>query len=78
MNNMRTKTLLLITIILATVFSACKKDEFKNLELSFTKGSVQVEEGWDVSLKKLLVINPQNLDTITVQWSVENPRRLQR
>lgn len=73
MNNMRTKTLLLITIILATVFSACKKDEFKNLELSFTKGSVQVEEGWDVNLKKLLVINPQNLDTITVQWSVENP-----
>ncbi len=70
---MRTKTLLFVSVILATVFSACKKDEFKNLELSFTKSGVQVEVGGVENLKELLVINPQSLDTVTVQWSVEDP-----
>ena len=71
---MKLKSLLiLLAAALMVVASGCKKDEFKNLELKFTQGTVQLEEGGDISLKKLLVINPQNLDTIKVQWAVADP-----
>lgn len=61
-------TLLLVLIVLSCLTS-CKKDDFKNLSLSFSTSKIEVDEGGYVELKKYLVIQPSNLDTITVDWS---------
>lgn len=61
-------TLLLVLIVLSCLTS-CKKDDFKNLSLSFSTSKIEVDEGGYVELKKYLVIQPSNLDTITVEWS---------
>ena len=49
--------------------TSCKKDDIKNLSLSFSISKVEVDEGGFVNLKNYLVIQPSNLDTITVEWS---------
>lgn len=61
-------TLLLVLIVLSCLTS-CKKDDLKNLSLSFSTSKIEVDEGGYVELKKYLVIQPSNLDTITVEWS---------
>lgn len=40
--------------------------------MSFQKGSVTIDEGETVNLKKQLVIEPESADTITITWSSSN------
>lgn len=69
MKNLYLKSVLLLVLTLLFGFTSCKKDEFKNLSLSFSTSKVELDEGGYVSLKKYLVIQPSNLDTITLAWS---------
>ncbi|MBQ6731844.1 MAG: Ig-like domain-containing protein [Paludibacteraceae bacterium] len=69
MKKLYLKSALLLVLTLLFGFTSCKKDEFKNLSLSFSTSKVELDEGGYVSLKKYLVIQPSNLDTITLAWS---------
>lgn len=69
MKKLYLKSVLLLVLTLLVGLTSCKKDEFKNLSLSFSTSKVELDEGGYVSLKKYLVIQPSNLDTITLAWS---------
>ncbi len=69
MKKLYLKGVLLLVLTLLLGITSCKKDEFKNLSLSFSTSKIEVDEGGYVELKKYLVIQPSNLDTITVEWS---------
>ncbi len=62
-------SILLLALTVLSGLTSCKKDDFKNLSLSFSTSKIEVDEGGYVELKKYLVIQPSNLDTITVDWS---------
>ena len=62
-------SILLLALTVLSGLTSCKKDDIKNLSLSFSISKVEVDEGGFVNLKNYLVIQPSNLDTITVEWS---------
>ena len=62
-------SILLLALTVLSGLTSCKKDDLKNLSLSFSTSKIEVDEGGYVELKKYLVIQPSNLDTITVDWS---------
>lgn len=69
MKKLYLKSALLLVLTVLVGLTSCKKDEFKNLSLSFSSSSVDIDENGYIGLKKYLVIQPSNLDTITVAWS---------
>lgn len=57
-------------IFLGIMFSQCKKDKAEDLSLQFTQSRVEIEEGGDFNLKKLLNIEPKSsADKIKLNWS---------
>lgn len=72
---MKKSTLFLFCALVALVFASCKKeDPLSKLELKFSQSKVEIDEGGDYNLGKLLIITPQNVaDTLTVNWKSEEP-----
>lgn len=72
---MKKSTLFLFCALIALVFASCKKeDPLSKLELKFSQSKVEIDEGGDYNLGKLLIITPQNVaDTLTVNWKSEEP-----
>ncbi|MBO7367783.1 MAG: Ig-like domain-containing protein, partial [Paludibacteraceae bacterium] len=69
MKKLYLKSALLLVLTVLVGLTSCKKDEFEKLSLSFSSSSVDIDENGYIGLKKYLVIQPSNLDTITVAWS---------
>ncbi|MBO7367495.1 MAG: hypothetical protein J6U24_02690 [Paludibacteraceae bacterium] len=57
-------------MFLGMIFTQCKKDKAEDLSLQFTQSRVEIEEGGDFNLKKLLNIEPKSAaDKIKLNWS---------
>lgn len=71
------KKIVFFIMMLLTLMAACKKNEVINNKIesmTFENDTYTLEEGDDLSLVSRLTILPETIgDTVTVQWSVENP-----
>ena len=71
------KKIVFFIMMLLTLMAACKKNEVINNKIesmTFESDTYTLEEGDDLSLVSRLTILPETIgDTVTVQWSVENP-----
>ncbi len=61
---------IITAMFLGMIFTQCKKDKAEDLSLQFTQSHVEIEEGGDFNLKKLLNIEPKSsADKIKLNWS---------
>lgn len=61
---------IITAMFLGMIFTQCKKDKAEDLSLQFTQSRVEIEEGGDFNLKKLLNIEPKSAaDKIKLNWS---------
>lgn len=61
---------IITAMFLGMIFIQCKKDKAEDLSLQFTQSRVEIEEGGDFNLKKLLNIEPKSAaDKIKLNWS---------
>lgn len=64
---------IITAMFLGMIFTQCKKDKAENLSLQFTQSSVEIEEGGDFNLKKILNVEPKSAaENLKFNWSVAN------
>ena len=64
---------IICVVCFGVVFTQCKKDKADNLTLQFTQSSVEIEEGGDFNLKKILNVEPKSAaENLKFNWSVAN------
>ncbi|MBQ6766005.1 MAG: Ig-like domain-containing protein [Paludibacteraceae bacterium] len=64
---------IICVVCFGVVFTQCKKDKAENLSLQFTQSSVEIEEGGDFNLKKILNVEPKSAaENLKFNWSVAN------